>query len=212
MNAWAVQDAKARFSELLERSLAEGPQLVTRRGQAAAVLVPIKQWNAMQAAAPPRDRQAAFADHELARAVVTLADLGDTRRARVFLLRLENMARDPIDRRLAARLAGSIGRPDHAVWVFPGRTGKIAGRHEGRAGILGFLMNVMGLTDGTFHLDLDDVVAGDRHAVALFRGHGRRGDKVLDNPTCLRMRIVEGQIVEIHEFVWDLFAVDDFWS
>ncbi len=73
--------------------------------------------NAMPAAAIPRDRQASFADHELARAVVTLADLGDTRRARVFLLRLENMARDAIDRRLAARLAGSIGRPDHAVWV-----------------------------------------------------------------------------------------------
>ena len=53
MNAWAVQDAKARFSELLGRSLAEGPQLVTRRGQAAAVLVPIKQWNAMQAAGKP---------------------------------------------------------------------------------------------------------------------------------------------------------------
>lgn len=102
--------------------------------------------------------------------------------------------------------------PEHAVWVFPGRHAKIAGRHQGRSGILGFLMNVMGLTDGTFHLDLDDVVAGDRHAVALFRGHGRRGDKVLDNPTCLRMRIVEGQIVEIHEFVWDLFAVDEFWT
>jgi prevent-host-death family protein len=53
MDAWAVQDAKARFSELLERSLAEGPQLVTKRGQAAAVLVPIKQWNAMQAAGKP---------------------------------------------------------------------------------------------------------------------------------------------------------------
>jgi ketosteroid isomerase-like protein len=102
--------------------------------------------------------------------------------------------------------------PEHAVWVFPGRNGRIAGRHEGRAGILGFLMNVMALTDGTFHLDLEDVTASDEHAVALFRGHGRRGDKVLDNPTCLRMRIENRQIVEIHEFVWDLFAVDDFWS
>ena len=53
MDAWAVQDAKARFTELLERCLAEGPQLVTKRGQAAAVLIPIKQWNAMQAAGKP---------------------------------------------------------------------------------------------------------------------------------------------------------------
>ncbi|HYF07236.1 MAG TPA: lytic transglycosylase domain-containing protein, partial [Acetobacteraceae bacterium] len=73
--------------------------------------------NAMPTAAPPRDRHAAFMEHELARVVVTLADLGDTRRARVFLLRLEQMARDATDRALAARLAVQIGRPDHAVWV-----------------------------------------------------------------------------------------------
>ena len=101
---------------------------------------------------------------------------------------------------------------ESAVWEFPGRAGKIAGRHEGRAGILGFLMNVMSLTDGTFHLDLEDVIANDRHAIALFRGHGRRGGKTLDNPTCLRMRIENGRIVEFREFVWNLFEVDEFWS
>ena len=29
---WQVQDARARFSEFLETSLAEGPQIVTKRG------------------------------------------------------------------------------------------------------------------------------------------------------------------------------------
>ena len=48
MHSWPVQDAKARFSELLETSLAEGPQLVTKHGKAAAVLVPIRQWDALQ--------------------------------------------------------------------------------------------------------------------------------------------------------------------
>ncbi len=102
--------------------------------------------------------------------------------------------------------------PEDAVWEFPGRRGRIAGRHEGRAGILSFLMNVMALTDGTFHLELDDVVAGERHAVALFRGSGRRDGKVLDNPTSLVMRIENGQIVALREFVWDLYSVDEFWS
>jgi antitoxin Phd len=50
MHSWPVQDAKARFSELLETSLAEGPQVVTKHGKAAAVLVPIRQWAAMQSA------------------------------------------------------------------------------------------------------------------------------------------------------------------
>jgi prevent-host-death family protein len=42
MKAWPVHDAKARFSELLDRCLREGPQLVTRRGEQAAALVPIR--------------------------------------------------------------------------------------------------------------------------------------------------------------------------
>jgi prevent-host-death family protein len=44
MKSWPVQDAKARFSELLETCLRDGPQLVTRRGEEAAVLVPAAQW------------------------------------------------------------------------------------------------------------------------------------------------------------------------
>ena len=39
---WQVQDVKARFSELLKTTLAEGPQIVTKRGEEAAVLVPIE--------------------------------------------------------------------------------------------------------------------------------------------------------------------------
>lgn len=50
MHSWPVQDAKARFSELLETSLSEGPQLVTKHGKAMAVLVPIRQWDALQTA------------------------------------------------------------------------------------------------------------------------------------------------------------------
>ncbi|HEY2772795.1 MAG TPA: nuclear transport factor 2 family protein [Candidatus Binatia bacterium] len=102
--------------------------------------------------------------------------------------------------------------PVDAVWEFPGRHGKLAGRHEGRTAILGFLAQVMSLTDGTFHLELDDVVAGDRHAVALFRGRGRRGARQLDNPTALVISIEGGRIAGIREFVWNLFEVDEFWS
>ena len=50
MHTWPVHDAKARFSELLEASISEGPQVVTKHGKAAAVLVPIRQWDALQSA------------------------------------------------------------------------------------------------------------------------------------------------------------------
>ena len=53
MQTWPVQDAKARFSEFLDACLVEGPQLVTRRGTEAAVLVPVAQWRRMQSVARP---------------------------------------------------------------------------------------------------------------------------------------------------------------
>ena len=45
---WPVQDAKARFSELLDTALSEGPQVVTKRGTDTAVLVPIEQWQELK--------------------------------------------------------------------------------------------------------------------------------------------------------------------
>ena len=53
MTQWPVQDAKARFSEFLDTTLKKGPQVVTRRGIEAAVLVPIEEWNRLQKAARP---------------------------------------------------------------------------------------------------------------------------------------------------------------
>jgi ketosteroid isomerase-like protein len=101
---------------------------------------------------------------------------------------------------------------EQAVWHFPGRRGQLAGSHRGREAIFAFLLNVQSLTAHTFHLELIDVLANDMHAVALFRGHAERNGKTLDNPTCLRIRLEHGQVVEVWEFVWDLFAVDEFWS
>jgi hypothetical protein len=101
---------------------------------------------------------------------------------------------------------------DDATWTFPGLHGRLAGEHRGFDAILRFLLDVQSLTDGTFHLDLEDVVANDERAIVLFRGQARRGDKTLDNPTCLVVRISGGKAVEFREFVWDLFDVDEFWS
>ena len=50
---WPVQDAKARFSELLDTCIAQGPQMVTKRGAEAAVLVPVAQWRRLQSSARP---------------------------------------------------------------------------------------------------------------------------------------------------------------
>jgi antitoxin Phd len=53
MESWPVQDAKARFSEFLERCLTDGPQMVTKRGAEAAVLVPAGEWRRLSASTWP---------------------------------------------------------------------------------------------------------------------------------------------------------------
>jgi antitoxin Phd len=51
VRSWPVQDAKARFGEMLDLCLNEGPQLITRRGADAAVLVPVKEWQSLKRSA-----------------------------------------------------------------------------------------------------------------------------------------------------------------
>jgi len=41
---WQVQEAKQRFSELIRTAHAEGPQVVTRHGEAIAVVIDIVDY------------------------------------------------------------------------------------------------------------------------------------------------------------------------
>jgi soluble lytic murein transglycosylase len=65
--------------------------------------------------------------HELTHSILALAGIGEARRGRVLLLRLEELAAEPPAKLLVARLAQRTGRPDHAVWVV---------RRAGAAGLM----------------------------------------------------------------------------
>lgn len=41
---WSVAEAKARFSKLIEEAQSKGPQVITRHGRAAAVVVSPEEW------------------------------------------------------------------------------------------------------------------------------------------------------------------------
>lgn len=84
ITVWPVQHAKARFSELLDACQREGPQVVSRRGTEAAVLVPIEQWHRLQAAARPSLKQLLLASD--ARTEELVSSRGDARRRPVVEL------------------------------------------------------------------------------------------------------------------------------
>jgi len=82
MNIWPVQDAKARFSEFLNACVTDGPQVVSRRGAQAAVLVPISQWHEMQAAARPSLKELLLSDE--ARTETLVPPRGKARRRQIL--------------------------------------------------------------------------------------------------------------------------------
>ena len=81
MRAWPVQDAKARFSEMLETCLREGPQVVTKRGADAAILVPVTDWQRLQRAAKPTLKELLLSDD--ARGALIVPPRGGRRRRKV---------------------------------------------------------------------------------------------------------------------------------
>ena len=48
MSTWQLQNAKARFSEVIQSALESGPQIITRRGVKTAVVLPFAEWERTQ--------------------------------------------------------------------------------------------------------------------------------------------------------------------
>ncbi len=61
-HAWTVAQAKARLSEVIDKARHQGPQLVTRNGKGAVVVVDAGQWERIQ----KREKRGSFADFLLA--------------------------------------------------------------------------------------------------------------------------------------------------
>ncbi len=48
--AWQLQEAKQKFSELVQRAMTEGPQAVTRRGEKVVVVVAAREFDRLSGA------------------------------------------------------------------------------------------------------------------------------------------------------------------
>ena len=47
-HTWQLQEAKNRFSEVVEEAVAHGPQIVTRHGEEKVVILSIKDYHKLQ--------------------------------------------------------------------------------------------------------------------------------------------------------------------
>lgn len=66
MRTWKLEDARNRFSEVVRRAMADDPQLVTRNGRDAVVVVGVEEYRRLTA---PRNLLDFLRDSPFAEAV-----------------------------------------------------------------------------------------------------------------------------------------------
>jgi ketosteroid isomerase-like protein len=100
---------------------------------------------------------------------------------------------------------------DDIKWHVPGRN-PLAGDYSGKEEVGAFLGRAMELTNGTFRVDVHDVLANDDHGVALVHSTAERDGKSLDSNDVHVWHIRDGRATEQWIHPGDQYAADDFWS
>jgi len=100
---------------------------------------------------------------------------------------------------------------EDAVWIVPGR-GVMAGTYRGRDEIFRFLARLSKETEGTYGSELQDVLASDERAAALYRARGTRLGRTLEVDQVLLFRIADGLVQEVLALPGDPDAFEAFWA
>jgi ketosteroid isomerase-like protein len=100
---------------------------------------------------------------------------------------------------------------EDAVWTVPGN-GVMAGVYRGRDEIFRFLAHLPKETDGTYGSALQDVLASDGRAAALYTARGTRRGRSLELDQVLLFRIEDALIREVLALPSDPDAFEAFWA
>jgi ketosteroid isomerase-like protein len=100
---------------------------------------------------------------------------------------------------------------ENIIWHTPGRN-SLSGTYEGRRPTLESFAREAELCGDTYSVQVHDVLASDRHTVALLRATAQREDRQLDQDYVLVFHVRDAQVIEAWEVWTDQAAVDSFWS
>jgi ketosteroid isomerase-like protein len=104
----------------------------------------------------------------------------------------------------------SLFTPD-IEWTTPGRN-RFAGVRRGVDEVINLFVQQMQETNGTFHVDVHDILANDEHAVALATVSGERNGKKLSDRYSHVVHIKNGRVAESWILDENPDAVDEFWA
>jgi uncharacterized protein len=108
-------------------------------------------------------------------------------------------------------LRNDLFSPD-IVWHQGGRN-QTAGDYRGADGVIGLFGKLFQLTDGTFRIEVHDMLASDEHVVVLAQVHAQRAGKTLQQGNyCHISHFRDGKLSEAWIVNVDQYEVDEFLS
>ena len=100
--------------------------------------------------------------------------------------------------------------PDAVYHV--GGSGGLAGDKQGRDAIMAYFGELFSRSGGTAKVDLQDVIAGERHTVSLQTAQAQRNGVSMEQNGVLVFTLSEGKVTEVNEFQDDTAKASEFWS
>ena len=97
------------------------------------------------------------------------------------------------------------------LWHVPGR-GPISGNYHGHAEVLGFFRHFMELSEGTFRLAVEKVLAKDDRVIVLVTESAQRHKRQWSSPQVHAWTVKDGRATVFWQFQGDQQTEDEFWA
>ena len=100
---------------------------------------------------------------------------------------------------------------ENIVWHVPGR-GPLSRDYRGHAEVAGFFEHFMGLSEGTFRIQIDEILANRDRVVLLCTETARRAGRSWSSPQVHVWTVKDGRATAFWEYEGDQQGEDEFWS
>jgi hypothetical protein len=100
---------------------------------------------------------------------------------------------------------------ENILWHVPGR-GPLSRDYRGHAEVAGFFEHFMGLSEGTFRVKIDEILANRDRVIVLCTESASRAGRSWPSPQVHVWTVKDGRITAFWEYEGDQQGDDEFWS
>jgi ketosteroid isomerase-like protein len=100
---------------------------------------------------------------------------------------------------------------ENILWHVPGR-GPLSRDYHGHAEVAGFFQHFMGLSEGTFRIQIDEIFANRDRVVVLCTETASRAGRSWSSPQVHVWTVKDGRATAFWEYEGDQQGEDEFWS